>query len=605
MCGIFALFNNRNYANVPKNIVKDCFMRGHKRGPETSTYNDDYNSLNNIILGFHRLAIVGLNESSDQPITVNNITVICNGEIYNYNYLKDVMKINTKTNSDCEIIIHLYEKYGIETALTMLDGVFAFVLHDNRYSEKVTYIARDPYGIRALYQLVPKTITGQTMPITAVASEMKSLIGLVKNDIVGENGTSDYSIKQFPPASYLKMTLTGGFLWDYTNNDSLPVKYNNPVSINTASFYTGNGESSTGGYYSSSGYSHSTGQLNQKFNQIVKTIGESLKTAVSKRVTTTERPIACLLSGGLDSSIIASLVTKCYDKQLETYSIGLEGSEDLKYARCVADFLNTKHTEIIVTEDTMFSAIPEVIRAIESYDTTTVRASVGNYLVAKYIKENSDAKVIFNGDGADELMGGYLYFNKAPDLFEFNKECKRLLDDIHYFDVLRSDKSIASNGLEARTPFLDKQFVQDYLNIPLNLRFKQVDMKTSHEIKQSANISENDDIPEKYILRLVALNNNLLPLNVIWRRKEAFSDGVSGAQKSWYEIINDKLIENNITDQIPDVKYLNNEPVTLEQKYYRMIFEKYYPNMGNSIPYFWMPKYVNATDSSARTLSIY
>ena len=130
-------------------------------------------------------------------------------------------------------------------------------------------------------------------------------------------------------------------------------------------------------------------------------------------------------------------------------------------------------------------------------------------------------------------------------------------------------------------------------------------MKTSHEIKQSANISDSDDIPEKYILRLVALNNNLLPLNVIWRRKEAFSDGVSGAQKSWYEIINDKLIENNITDQIPDVKYLNNEPVTLEQKYYRMIFEKYYPNMGNSIPYFWMPKYVNATDSSARTLSIY
>ena len=156
---------------------------------------------------------------------------------------------------------------------------------------------------------------------------------------------------------------------------------------------------------------------------------------------------------------------------LKTFSIGLPGSEDLKYAKIVAHHINSEHYEIIMSEDDFFNAIPEVINKIESYDTTTVRASVGNYLIAKYISENSDCKVIFNGDGADELMGGYLYFKRTPNEYEFDKECKKLLTDIHMYDVLRSDKSISSNGLEPRTPFLDREWTEFYLSIDKRLRY--------------------------------------------------------------------------------------------------------------------------------------
>ena len=239
-------------------------------------------------------------------------------------------------------------------------------------------------------------------------------------------------------------------------------------------------------------------------------INESLSEAVRKRVNNTDREIACLLSGGLDSSLITALVKKmCPNKQLTTWSIGLKGSEDLKYARMVADHLGTVHNEIVVSEYDFLNCIESVIQAIESYDTTTVRASVGNWLISKYIKENSDCKVVFNGDGSDEVCGGYMYFHCAPDSIEFDKECKKLLKEIHFFDVLRSDRSISSHGLEARTPFLDANFVSTYLSIPANIR----------------NHSENKCC-EKYLLRR-AFDNGLLPKEVLWRTKEAFSDGVS------------------------------------------------------------------------------
>ena len=301
---------------------------------------------------------------------------------------------------------------------------------------------------------------------------------------------------------------------------------------------------------------------------------------VKKRVVgTTDRPVACLLSGGLDSSLITALVNKFYATELETYSIGMEGSEDLINAKKVAKHLGTKHTEIILTPQEFWDAIPEVIKAIESYDTTTVRASVGNYLIGKYISEHSDAKVIFNGDGSDEVAGGYLYFLKAPDSYEFDKECRRLLKDIHTFDVLRSDKSISSNGLEPRTPFLDKSFVEMYLNVPLKLRDPRYD-------------KENPKM-EKYFLRNVVetFAPELLPKEILWRTKEAFSDGVSGNAGSWFEIIKERA-----QYQITDIKFLQekiNSPITPEQKYYRSIFDKNYPNSAHVLPYFWMPKYVN------------
>ena len=329
--------------------------------------------------------------------------------------------------------------------------------------------------------------------------------------------------------------------------------------------------------------------------QITMLLREALENAVRKRVEVTDRPIACLLSGGLDSSLITALVCKYTDPtKLKTFSIGLPGSEDMIYAEKVAKHLNTDHTSVVVTEDVFFNAIPEVIMAIESYDTTTVRASVGNYLVAKYIKENTDCKVLFNGDGADELMGGYLYLHAAPDALEFDKECRRLLKDIHQFDVLRSDRSISSNGLEPRVPFLDRGFVQFYLSIPPQKRFHK----------------ENNQI-EKYLIRNAYANTNILPDEVLWRRKEAFSDGVSKQSRSWYQIIEEKIPSTIVDEYNQHVQirgsYQDTIPTTPEQYYYRMLFEESYHMRGASktIPYYWMPKYVDAKDASARTLSLY
>jgi asparagine synthase (glutamine-hydrolysing) len=344
-------------------------------------------------------------------------------------------------------------------------------------------------------------------------------------------------------------------------------------------------------------------------------VSSYLISAVNKRCLTTERPIACLLSGGLDSSLIAALVNNFYNynhlpNKLETYSIGLEGSEDLKYARIVADYLETNHTEIIVTEKEMFEAIPDVIKAIESYDTTSVRASIGNYLLGKYIAANSQAKVIFNGDGSDELLGGYLYMNNCPDDIEFDKETRRLLKDIHLFDVLRSDKSISSHGLEPRTPFLDRSFVNTVLSIPAYFR----NHKNIQTINDTYNIYDKNKLPyegiEKFLLRFSFSDGKfadyndrqILPSEILWRKKEAFSDGVSNRGRSLYQILQEYIaIYMNVEEQTDIYK----PSIETEKKYYKKLFDKFYPLCDHIVPYFWMPKYTDATDPSARTLSIY
>jgi asparagine synthase (glutamine-hydrolysing) len=336
-------------------------------------------------------------------------------------------------------------------------------------------------------------------------------------------------------------------------------------------------------------------------NELYSQISYFLETAVNKRCLCTERPIACLLSGGLDSSLIAALVNKYYkdnhfNKKLETYSIGLAGSEDLKYAKIVAEYLETDHTEIIVTEKEMFEIIPEVIQAIESYDTTTVRASIGNYLIGKYISKNSQAKVIFNGDGSDELFGGYLYMNKCPDPIEFDKETRRLLKDIHLFDVLRSDKSISSNGLEPRTPFLDKSFVNCILSLPPSFRQHSFHNNMEKYILRNSFTKENFPIwVDDYKL------TQLLPDEILWRRKEAFSDGVTNKGRSLFTIIQEQISE---TIPSPDGSKF---PVNIvsEKFYYNNLFSDFFPNCGHILPYLWMPKYTDATDPSARTLDIY
>ena len=542
MCGIFLLLNNNNYSET---FISEQFMKSAHRGPEHSCLDLLNNNPTNYI-GFHRLAINGLDSISNQPITVDNITLICNGEIYNYKELYKNLDITPTTNSDCEVIIHCYKKYGIDYTLQLLDGVFGFVLIDENTNN--LFIGRDPYGVRPIYYF-------RSDDMWIFSSELKQVDKFV-------NLSTDV-VEQFPPSiCYIfrkKKLNEEQYKWNFDNSFQYITNLIQPLKFTT-------------------------------YDDIYENINKYLTDAVVKRIHTSDRPIACLLSGGLDSSLITSIVSKNYSKKLRTFSIGLKGSEDLKYAKIVADFLNTDHTEVVVSDEDFFNAIPEVIEKIESYDTTTVRASVGNYLLGKYISKNTDCKVIFNGDGSDELCGGYLYFHNCPDMYEFDKECKRLLNDISYFDVLRSDRSISTNGLEPRTPFLDRKWVQYYLSIDPSVRF--------HPKHNQC---------EKYLLRKSFDNGTYLPNNVLWRTKEAFSDGVSSIQKPWYEII-DNFIKNkfkNINLSVFSEVVSTNIPVTNEQKYYRMLFNKYYKNSQKTIPYFWMPKYTDAVDSSARTLQIY
>ena len=578
MCGIFALLNNDSNSNciISYNEVNDEFMKGKNRGPEFSKLDTSYT---NLILGFHRLAINGLNDQSNQPLVINDIVLICNGEIFNYKKLYTIMNVVPTTDSDCEVIIHLYKNYGIEQTLNMLDGVYSFILFDNIADKnKKIYIARDPIGVRPLYYLKNTNDNYRFFPLFGFASELKCL------EKIYNTNTFHYRVGQFQPGTYSVFNLSD------INYPSWEIEKENIP------------------YYIPS-FSHSwliNNETESTFvDNLFSRISSYLNAAVNKRCLTTERPIACLLSGGLDSSLIAALVNDYYKSQnlpnkLETYSIGLQGSEDLKYARIVADYLETKHTEIIVTEEEMFNAIPEVIKAIESYDTTTVRASIGNYLLGKYISTHSEAKVIFNGDGSDELFGGYLYMNKCPDDIEFDKETRRLLKDIHLFDVLRSDKCISSHGLEPRTPFLDRSFVNFILSIPSHFR--------NHK---NYNVS-NEICMEKYFLRksfsefnfIDHIDRQILPDEILWRKKEAFSDGVSSHGRSLYQILQKKIAEKLNKEEQESQN--NFEPdIETEKMYYKDIFQKYYPNCSHILPYYWMPKYTNATDPSARTLKFY
>ena len=575
MCGIFAILNSET--RFTKKFLEAQFAKGKPRGPENSIYT---NVNVQAAFGFHRLAINGLNDKSNQPIRYNDISLICNGEIYNYRELYKHIGVKPTTDSDCEIIIHLYLKYGIKYTLQLLDGVFAFVLMDARLNipKHKMYVARDPYGVRPLFWL------RQQDGVHAFASELKSLSEIynkIKTDLLNNDNISELTEEAAHDDSEMPMLtpFKPGHIMEFDLPWTVSAKWN---ILQNSRYHSIGCPSVLGSHFA------------EEEDEITTKIQKYFSSAVFKRCCTTERPIACLLSGGLDSSLVAALVSDYHRitglPQIETYSIGLAGSEDLACARIVADYIGSKHVEIVLTEQDFIDAVPHVIRAIESYDTTTVRASIGNWILGKYISEHSDAKVIFNGDGSDELCGGYLYMHKCPDSIEFDRESRRLLKDIHYFDVLRSDRSISSHGLEPRTPFLDRSWVQYYLSIHPELRFHPTHGKK-----------------EKYLLRLAfsagSRDKDILPLEILWRRKEAFSDGVSGGTRSLYQILQEHAASLALGGSFENADY--NSPKTAEQRWYREIFEAEYPGLSHVIPYFWMPKYVEARDASARTLSIY
>ena len=579
MCGIFFVQNflrNETLEKYKKSLLENIktyqhdFSKISHRGPDNSIFLNDRQFSKNYACfwGFHRLAINGQTPESNQPFFIKNCRLICNGEIYNFRDLIKEFQLEEeyKSKSDCEIIIHLYKKIGIRDMLRRLDGVFAFVLHD--YETETTYVARDPVGVRSLF------ISGHDYTYS------NSMI--ISSELKGINECFRPNAKQFPPGCYAVYSkLVNGF-----------DKANTPF-FNFYSYYENV-------YITQNSAAGATGQVERIYNyptiedteeNICKNIATLFEEAVVKRLMS-ERKVGALLSGGLDSSSVVAIMCRHMPaKDLNTYSIGLKGSTDLVWARKVADYLGTNHHEVCLTEEEFLGAIEETIQQIESYDTTSVRASVPNYLVSKYIAVTTEDCVIYCGDMSDEIFGSYRGFMKAQTEEDFKRENERMVRDVCYFDLLRSDKSISGAGLEARVPFADKKFLQYVMSIPP--RYKMFD----------------DARIEKYIFRKAF--DGLLPDDILWRRKEAFSDGVSGHERSWFQIIRDYIDTKVTNDEYNKYKefieytHVCNAPYDKESFYYRTIFEKLYPGCEKTIPYFWRHPFCEEKDPSARLLTCY
>jgi asparagine synthase (glutamine-hydrolysing) len=546
MCGIFGYFKKKGGISVKeRQQLLLQFIKTQHRGPEHTVFK---NAADNIVLGFHRLRIVDVKHGA-QPFQNEEETLfcICNGEIYNHKELRVKHKLNTKTESDCEVILSLYEKYGggeIDKLIAELDGVYAFCIVDLRGERPLTIVARDPHGIRSLYYA---TDTDETY----IASEMKSIPRHMHGHTIN-----------FPAGHYS------------INGD---IKKNKYVWCEE--------------YFQMQAIEHTYVTDYKTNREIQKSVRDVFERAVEKRFMS-DRPIGCLLSGGLDSSLVSALVAKKLAPQrIHTFSVGMEGATDLKYARMVADHINSIHHEVIVSKEDMINAIPEVIYHIESWDETTILASTPMYLLCKYIQEKTDIKVIYTGEGADELSGSYMYFHNAPSLKEFQNETCRLVKDLEYFDVLRCEKCIAAHGLEGRVPFLDRDFVSLYNGL--------------HPVFKSPKYNERNGRPvEKYMLRHI-FDDGLLPEQVLWRVKEAFSNGCSSIENDWHAMVNKHCDGMEFGDDVLKSGREEIHPHSKKGAYFRAIYMKHFENLG-LIPYYWVPKWSGDTkDSSARTLDVY
>lgn len=548
MCGIFAYLSPKPVSETRRLELQQYATKCQSRGPDAT--NVKWYLDNSVMMVFHRLSINDTSDNGMQPFyhrKNNELVSICNGEIYNHHILREQFSLKLNSQSDAEVVAPIVDILGAEKACQMFDGVFAFVILNTK--EKRVLIGRDPIGVRPLYY--GYSSVGEVI----IASEMKSI-------------PTSFQATQFPPSSTAIISQNQNMIWTLEK----PIPYCDITTISSTQF----------------------DPVTTKFEPaIIIQIRQLLEKAVSKRMMS-DRPIGCLLSGGLDSSIIVSILANYFrkiGKQLRTFSVGMENSVDLLAARKVADYLGTEHSEVVLTADQMFQAIPDTIYQIESYDTTTIRASTPMYLLCKWIKQNTDVTVIFSGEGSDEASGSYLYFHNAPNPESFQEESHRLMRDLYYFDVLRCDKSSAGAGLEVRVPFLDRDFLQFYCN--LDPKFKM------------PGLGKGIDRIEKRLLRLAFQDQ--LPSEIVWRSKEGMSDGISSINKPWFSLIQER-VDRMETQSTSDFIITNewNPPLFPEAKYYRDLFHKYFPHRDETIPYYWLPKWSGGeVDPSARKLSVY
>jgi len=529
MCGIFGYFHNEEPDEI---LVKNYFEKTRHRGPDFSTIEKYENDDITAYLGFHRLSIMDTTSASNRIMSLNGVHVICNGEIYNYKYLLKKYSLVPETGSDCEVILLMYllrRNEGLDSWQNMcseLDGDFACIIYDETI--QVALFFRDRIGVKPLF-------TGTTKNSVCVASEAKS--------ILADNA------EQLKPG--VLMTLI--FEKDTFYRVHITPWYNYCVKCPLASDY-------------------------ETCKILTRTL---LIRSVEKRCMS-DRPIGFLLSGGLDSSLIASIGAQCLKKQINTFSVGLPASPDLKCASIVSKFIGSNHHELLVTPTQIIEAIKAVIYHTETYDITTIRASVPMYLLSKYISEKTDVRVVLSGEGADELFGGYLYFHKAPNYEAFQTESDELIDNLYNMDVLRGDRATAACGLEIRVPFLDADFVEIVRRIDPYHKMPKFGL-------------------EKSLLR-DSFSTGWLPHEILMRQKEAFSDGIGYSSvtslKKHAEIQNVKTLAVQPPN---DVQF----PSTPEGRLYFSIFQSMFPHTGMYTKKYWMPKWTNVTDPSATLLDVH
>ena len=505
--------------------VRPWFDRTVSRGPDMTKMLPL--GENEGFLGFHRLSIMGLTEAGMQPFVRGDGAVVCNGEIYGFRPIKEDLMAKGYTfrsDSDCEILLPLYEQKGVEM-FRELDAEFAMILYDG----KELIAARDPIGIRPLYYGYDSD--GAIL----FASEAKNLVGLCER------------ILPFPPGHYYK--------------DGRFVCYRDPAAVQRVS---------------SDDLETACGHIHDK-----------LVAGIEKRLDA-DAPVGFLLSGGLDSSLVCAVAARLSRKPIKTFSIGMDlDAIDLKYARQVADYIGSDHTEVIITKDDVLEALPHVVELLGTFDITTIRASIGMYLVCKYIHEHTDLRVLLTGEISDELFG-YKYTDFAPSAEEFQKEAQKRIRELHMYDVLRADRCISVNSLEARVPFGDLDFVEYVMAL-------DPEMKRNHYGKG------------KYLLRH-AFEGDYLPPEILMREKAAFSDAVG------HSMVDDlkAYAEEQYTDQEFQrraQRFDHARPFTKESLLYRELFERFYPGQAEMIVDFWMPNKTwagcDVTDPSARVLSNY
>ena len=611
MCGIFSVIragkqgtqDSQNSTALAR--LYEDFMSMKHRGPDHSTFQ----VLPQLVIGFHRLAIVDPTMRSNQPFVYETdertVLFLCNGEIYNYKEIVSARGLK-HSDSDCRVIPEAYLQIQQTEHPTRafeqfiqreVKGEFAFILIELDALKNLTrvIVGRDPVGVRPLF------INKDASKELYISSELKGALH------------STHEFQEFPPGHlYVYIATLEGL---HLQKLSYALFY----SVRPAISHT----------YSANKPIWDECELSD--GEHLLSIRHAVMNSVKRRLNA-DQPLAWLLSGGVDSSLVAAISARLLGKRIRTFCCGMAGGTDLVYARQVAEHIGSDHTEVLFTAEEALAAIPDVIKTIESWDTTTVRASVGQYLVSKHIGTKTDCKVVLVGEGPDEVCSSYLFNWYAPSGAAIDACARESVRNIHHYDVKRADRCIARWGLEGRVPLLDPEFIESYWVIPGEER---------HPKERGL---------EKWWLREAFAGTGLLPEEVLYRKKEAFSDGISSSAKgaprepkddhdaaprepkesngaaprepkevqgsqSWFEIIQ-AWVEDKVTNEelsMAATMYPHCPPTTKEAYYYRRLFcESVGENRQTIIPAYWQPKWsadgkevTSYVDPSARTLTVY